>query len=145
MYRGSVRSEHERRMRGASSHWRELMEEKLQEAEAEIAENEQKLEDAKKELAEGEEAIKNGWEEYDYGMMVLNSGWSELSAYGPQLEAARAQLDAGKAQLDALQEAARPDPAEAFMRKFSFGLLIAVLAIQLLEGVGLLSMFLSMH
>ena len=55
------------------------------------------------------------------------------------------QTEELKAQLDVLQAAARPDPAEAFMRKFSFGLLIAVLAIQLLEGVGLLSMFLSMH
>lgn len=50
-----------------------------------------------------------------------------------------------RAQLDALQEAARPDPAEGFMRRISFGLLIAVLAIQLLEGVGLLSMFLTLH
>ena len=31
------------------------------------------------------------------------------------------------------------------MRKITFGIMIAVLAIQLLEGVGLLSMFLSMH
>jgi hypothetical protein len=31
------------------------------------------------------------------------------------------------------------------MRKISFGLLIAVLAIQLLEGVGLLTLMLSMH
>lgn len=48
-------------------------------------------------------------------------------------------------QLEALQEAAKADPAEAFMRKMSFGILIAVLAIQLLEGVGLLSLFLSLH
>lgn len=31
------------------------------------------------------------------------------------------------------------------MRKVTFGLLAAVLAIQLLEGVGLLSLFLSMR
>ena len=49
------------------------------------------------------------------------------------------------ARLDALQESLRPDPSVPFMRKVSFGLLIAVLAIQLLEGVGLLSLFLSMH
>ena len=47
--------------------------------------------------------------------------------------------------LDALQESLRPDPTESFMRKISFGLLIAVLAIQLLEGVGLLTLMLSMH
>ncbi len=50
-----------------------------------------------------------------------------------------------RAQLDALQESTRPDPTEAFMRKISFGLMIAVLAIQLLEGVGLLTLLLSMH
>ena len=50
-----------------------------------------------------------------------------------------------RAQLDAMQEAAKPDPAEGFMRRVSFGILIAVLAIQLLEGVGLLSLFLSLH
>ena len=50
-----------------------------------------------------------------------------------------------RAQLDAMQEAVKPDPAEKFMRKVTFGMMIAVLAIQLLEGVGLLSMFLSMH
>lgn len=55
------------------------------------------------------------------------------------------QTEELRAQLNALEESVRPDPAEAFMRKASFGLLIAVLAIQLLEGVGLLSMFLSMH
>ena len=49
------------------------------------------------------------------------------------------------AKLDALQEAVKPDPTETFMRKITFGIMIAVLAIQLLEGVGLLSMFLSMH
>lgn len=55
------------------------------------------------------------------------------------------QTEELRAQLNALEESVRPDPAEAFMRKAAFGLLIAVLAIQLLEGVGLLSMFLSMH
>ena len=55
------------------------------------------------------------------------------------------QTEELRAQLNALEESVRPDPAEAFMRKASFGLLIAVLVIQLLEGVGLLSMFLSMH
>ncbi len=49
------------------------------------------------------------------------------------------------ARLDAMQEAVKPDPTEKFMRKVTFGIMIAVLAIQLLEGVGLLSMFLSMH
>ena len=49
------------------------------------------------------------------------------------------------AKLDAMQEAVKPDPADQFMRKITFGIMIAVLAIQLLEGVGLLSMFLSMH
>lgn len=49
------------------------------------------------------------------------------------------------ARLDALQEAVRPDPSVPLLRKVSFGLLVAVLAIQLLEGVGLLSLFLSMR
>ncbi|MDO5134033.1 MAG: hypothetical protein Q4D81_13800 [Eubacteriales bacterium] len=48
-------------------------------------------------------------------------------------------------QLDALQTALQPDPAQALLRKVSFGLLTAVLVIQILEGVGLLSLFLSMH
>lgn len=48
-------------------------------------------------------------------------------------------------QIDALQTLVKPDPAEALMRKVTFGLLAAVLAIQLLEGVGLLSLFLSMR
>ena len=50
-----------------------------------------------------------------------------------------------RAQIDALQETVKPDPAEAFMRRITFGMMIAVLVIQLLEGVGLLSLFLSMH
>lgn len=50
-----------------------------------------------------------------------------------------------KEQIDALQTLVKPDPAEALMRKVTFGLLAAVLAIQLLEGVGLLSLFLSMR
>lgn len=50
-----------------------------------------------------------------------------------------------KEQIDALQTLVRPDPAETLMRKVTFGLLAAVLAIQLLEGVGLLSLFLSMR
>ena len=50
-----------------------------------------------------------------------------------------------KEQIDALQTLVRPDPAETRMRKVTFGLLAAVLAIQLLEGVGLLSLFLSMR
>ena len=50
-----------------------------------------------------------------------------------------------KEQIDALQTLVKPDPAETLMRKFTFGLLAAVLAIQLLEGVGLLSLFLSMR
>ena len=48
-------------------------------------------------------------------------------------------------QLDALEASMKPDPADAVMRRLSFGFVIAVLVIQLLEGVGLLSMFLSMH
>ena len=48
-------------------------------------------------------------------------------------------------QIDALQALVKPDPAETLMRKVTFGLLAAVLAIQLLEGVGLLSLFLSMR
>lgn len=47
--------------------------------------------------------------------------------------------------LDALQASLQPAPGEALMRKVTFGLVIAVLAIQLLEGVGMLSLFLSMH
>ena len=47
--------------------------------------------------------------------------------------------------LDALQESTRPDPADTFMRKITFGLLAVVLVIQLLEGVGLLTLLLSMH
>lgn len=50
-----------------------------------------------------------------------------------------------KEQIDALQTLVKPDPAETLMRKVTFGLLAAVLAIQLLEGVGLLSLFLSMR
>ena len=53
-----------------------------------------------------------------------------------------------RAQMDALQESVqsmRPNPAEGIMRRISFGLLAAVLVIQLLEGVGLLSLFLTMH
>lgn len=50
-----------------------------------------------------------------------------------------------KEQIDALQTLVKPDPAEALMRKVTFRLLAAVLAIQLLEGVGLLSLFLSMR
>ena len=50
-----------------------------------------------------------------------------------------------RVQLDAMQEAVKPDPAEKFVRKVTFGIMIAILAIQLLEGVGLLSLFLSMH
>ena len=46
--------------------------------------------------------------------------------------------------LDALQESLRPDPTESFMRKISFGLLIAVLAIQLLEGVSIMACSASM-
>ena len=49
------------------------------------------------------------------------------------------------ARLDALQESTRPDPADTFMRKITFGLLAVVLVIQLLEGVGLLTLLLSMH
>ena len=49
------------------------------------------------------------------------------------------------AKLDALQEAVKPDPTETFMRKITFGLLAVVLVIQLLEGVGLLTLLLSMH
>ena len=49
------------------------------------------------------------------------------------------------ARLDALQENTRPDPADTFMRKVTFGLLAVVLVIQLLEGVGLLTLLLSMH
>ena len=48
-------------------------------------------------------------------------------------------------QIDALQALVKPDPAETLMRKVTFGLLAAVLVIQLLEGVGLLSLFLSMR
>ena len=40
-----------------------------------------------------------------------------------------------RAQIDALQETVKPDPAEAFMRRITFGMMIAVLVIQLLEGV----------
>ena len=50
-----------------------------------------------------------------------------------------------KEQIVALQTLVKPDPAETLMRKVTFGLLAAVLAIQLLEGVGLLSLFLSMR
>lgn len=50
-----------------------------------------------------------------------------------------------KEQIDALQTLVKPDPAETLMRKVTFGLLAVVLAIQLLEGVGLLSLFLSMR
>lgn len=50
-----------------------------------------------------------------------------------------------KEQIDALQTLVKPDPAETLIRKVTFGLLAAVLAIQLLEGVGLLSLFLSMR
>ena len=50
-----------------------------------------------------------------------------------------------KEQIDALQTLVKPDPAETLMRKVTFGLLAAVLAIQLFEGVGLLSLFLSMR
>lgn len=50
-----------------------------------------------------------------------------------------------KEQLDALQASVKPDPGQALLRKATFGLLIAVLAIQLIEGVGLLSLFLTMH
>ena len=50
-----------------------------------------------------------------------------------------------KEQIDALQTLVKPDPAETLMRKVTFGLLAAVLAIQLLEGIGLLSLFLSMR
>lgn len=50
-----------------------------------------------------------------------------------------------KEQIDALQTLVKPDPAETLMRKVTFGLLAAVLAIQLLEGVGLLSLFLNMR
>lgn len=49
------------------------------------------------------------------------------------------------ARLDALQESTRTDPADAFMRKITFGVVIAILAIQLLEGVGLLTLLLSLH
>lgn len=48
-------------------------------------------------------------------------------------------------QLDALQENTKTDPADLFMRKITFGIVIAILAIQLLEGVGLLSLLMSMH
>lgn len=48
-------------------------------------------------------------------------------------------------QIEALQESVKRDPAENFMRKLTFGMLIAIMAVQLLEGVGLLSLLLSMH
>ena len=66
---------------------------------------------------------------------------SMIAELGKQTQELRTQLDA----LQEMLQAMRPDPAEGFVRKVSFGLLAAVLAIQLLEAVGLLSLFLSMH
>lgn len=66
---------------------------------------------------------------------------SVIAELGKQTQELRTQLDA----LQEAVQALRPDPAEGFMRKASFGLLAAVLAIQLIEAVGLLSLFLSMH
>lgn len=66
---------------------------------------------------------------------------SMIAELGKQTQELRTQLDA----LQEMLQAMRPDPAEGFVRKVSFGLLATVLAIQLLEAVGLLSLFLSMH
>ena len=66
---------------------------------------------------------------------------SMIAELGKQTQELRTQLDA----LQEAVQALRPDPAEGFLRKMSFGLLAAVLAIQLIEAVGLLSLFLSMH
>lgn len=66
---------------------------------------------------------------------------SMIAELGKQTQELRTQLDAMQETVQAL----RPDPAEGFLRKTSFGLLAAILAIQFIEAVGLLSLFLSMH
>ena len=66
---------------------------------------------------------------------------SELAAQTEKLQASLAQM---QDQQTRLLEEARPDKTQSILSRVSFGLIIGILIIQLLEGVGLITILLNM-